>query len=232
LRELSEDDRSQIRNVLDTIIHGQENDLVCFGAATENRICALETDEELDQYTYEVAGCVGEFWTRICRAHLFPSAALDDNRLLANAVRFGKGLQLVNILRDLPKDLRQGRCYLPKDQLSKNGLKPQDLLIADSMNRLSPVYQRYLDQAEEHLRAGWQYTAMLPFRCMRVRMACAWPILIGVRTIVLLRQNNVLDHRHRIKLSRSDIRRLILQSVIRYPIPKVWNRLFSHSVLS
>jgi farnesyl-diphosphate farnesyltransferase len=231
LREFSESDRSKIRDVLDTIIHGQKNDLIRFGAAAEDRIYALVTDEDLDRYTYEVAGCVGEFWTRICRAHLFPETVLDDDIFLANAVRFGKGLQLVNILRDLPKDLRQGRCYLPQDQLSKHDLKPQDLLIADSMDRFRPLYQRYLKQAEDHLLAGWHYAAMLPFRCVRVRLACAWPILIGVRTIGLLRQCNILDNRQRIKLSRSDIRRLIFQSIVRYPSPKAWNRLFNYSEL-
>jgi farnesyl-diphosphate farnesyltransferase len=229
LRKFSEDDRSKIRIVLDTITQGQEHDLIRFSAASEDRIYALETEEDLDQYTYNVAGCVGEFWTRICRAHLFPAAALDDTQLFANAIRFGKGLQLVNILRDLPEDLRQGRCYLPKDQLSRHDLKPQDLLSVDYMNQFRPLYQRYLKQAEDHLFAGWQYTEMLPFRHVSVRLACAWPILIGVRTIGLLRRSNIIDRRHRIKLSRSDVRWLILQSIIRYPSPKAWNRLFKHS---
>jgi farnesyl-diphosphate farnesyltransferase len=227
LRVFVEEDRSKIRNVLETIIHGQENDLIRFGAASADRIYALEADEDLDQYTYDVAGCVGEFWTQICRAHLFPTAALDENLFLANAVRFGKGLQLVNILRDLPQDLRQGRCYLPMDRLSQHALRPQDLLVADSMERFRPLYQRYLNQAEEHLQAGWQYTAMLPVRRMSVRLACAWPILIGARTIDLLRQGNILDNFHRIKLHRSDIRKLIFQSIVCYPNPKAWNRLFN-----
>jgi farnesyl-diphosphate farnesyltransferase len=226
LGEFSQDDRFKIRDVLGIITRGQERDLIRFGAASQDQIIALDTDEELDEYTYAVAGCVGEFWTRICRAHLFPTAALNDDVLLANAVRFGKGLQLVNILRDLPGDLRQGRCYLPKDQLASHGLNPQDLLATDSMERFRPLYQRYLQQAEEHLRAGWGYTSMLPFRCVRVRLACAWPILFGVRTIDLLRKSNALDSRHRIKLSRSAIRRLLLQSVVRYPHRKLWDRLF------
>jgi farnesyl-diphosphate farnesyltransferase len=229
VREFSEEDRFRIRDVLNTIIQGQEKDLARFGSSSEARIYALNDDEELDGYTYDVAGCVGEFWTRICRAHLFPTSDLDDNLLLTNAIRFGKGLQLVNILRDLPGDLRQGRCYLPMEQLSKHGLHPQDLLAPDSMDQFRSLLQRYLKQAEDHLLAGWHYTAMLPFRCARVRLACAWPILIGVHTIDLLRQSNVLDSRYRIKLSRSDIRQLILQSIIRYPIPKAWNRLFKHS---
>jgi farnesyl-diphosphate farnesyltransferase len=229
LKQFSEEDRLRIRDVLSTITQGQEKDLVRFGSASEGRIYALDTEGELDGYTYDVAGCVGEFWTRICRAHLFPNAVLDDAVLLTNAVRFGKGLQLVNILRDLPKDLQQGRCYIPVEQLSKHGLHPRDLLMADFMDRFRPLYQRYLKQAEDHLLAGWHYTEMLPFRCVRVRLACAWPILIGVRTIGLLRQGNILDNQHRIKLSRSDIRRLMLQSTICYPSRKAWNRLFIHA---
>ena len=79
-----------------------------FAGASAQSLVALRTDEELDDYTYRVAGCVGEFWTKMCRAHLFPRAPLDDAFLLANGVRFGKGLQLVNILRDVAADLRHG----------------------------------------------------------------------------------------------------------------------------
>ena len=43
--------------------------------ASPEKIVALETPSELDDYTYRVAGCVGEFWTRICRIHLFPQRA-------------------------------------------------------------------------------------------------------------------------------------------------------------
>jgi len=172
---------------------------------------------------------VGEFWTRLCRAHLFSSTSMDDGVLLANAVRFGKGLQLVNILRDLPRDLRQGRCYIPREQLSKHGLTPRDLLAADSMSRFRPLYEHYLKQAEDHLQAGWQYTTMLPFRYARIRLACAWPILIGCETIAQLRRGNILDDSSRIKLSRRDVRRLIFQSILRYPNAKSWNRLFHYS---
>jgi len=106
LRTLTAADLGLIRQVLTTIIGGQELDLVRFAGASVEHIVALRTEAELDDYTYRVAGCVGEFWTKICRAHLFPGARLDDAFLLANAVRFGKGLQLVNILRDLAEDLR------------------------------------------------------------------------------------------------------------------------------
>jgi farnesyl-diphosphate farnesyltransferase len=220
-------DRLRIGQVLETITRGQEMDLFRFGEATTDRPVALKLDSELDEYTYQVAGCVGEFWTHMCRAHVFPKTRLNDELLLSTGIRFGKGLQLVNILRDLPKDLRQGRCYLPEEQLSKHGLKPRDLLNAEIIDRFRPLYNGYLKRAEDHLLAGWQYTAMLPFGNVRIRLACAWPILIGVRTLEKLRQGNVLDDRHRMKLSRAEVRRLVFSSIALYPFRAAWNRQLS-----
>jgi farnesyl-diphosphate farnesyltransferase len=222
LRDFSREDVELIRRVLDTITSGQELDLLRFtGASTEN-IVALETRADLDDYTYRVAGCVGEFWTRLCRAHLFPRARLDDARLLADGVRFGQGLQLVNILRDLPADLRQGRCYLPAAELRAAGLQPRDLLAAAEEARLRPVYDPLLALAEAHLAAGWRYTNTLPWRCARVRLACAWPVLIGVQTLARLRVQNPLDATQRIKITRALVRGILWRTVVLYPFPGLW----------
>ena len=200
LQTLSPEDLKLVREVLTTITSGQELDLRRFApsASTHERdedklklglqpITALETDAELDDYTYRVAGCVGEFWTKICRAHLFPRARLDEQQFIADGIRFGKGLQLVNILRDLPADLKKGRCYLPLEKLEPAKLFPEILLSPANEAKFLKLYREYLDQAEAHLRAGWNYTNALPFGQFRVRLACAWPILIGMRTIEKLR---------------------------------------------
>ncbi len=226
MRGFQPGDRQVTGRVLDTITRGQELDLIRFGEAAKGRITALGSDADLDHYAYCVAGCVGEFWTKMCRSHVFPDLLIREETLLANGVRFGKGLQLVNILRDLPEDLRRGRCYIPQDRLSEHGLLPAQLLDPAVIVRFRPLYDSYLKQAEEHLSAGWQYTAMLPFRLMRIRMACAWPALIGMKTLARLRSGNVLDAGKRIKLARSEIRRLIVRSTLLYPFPPAWSRLF------
>ena len=225
LRSLPAADAQLVREVLDTITSGQELDLRRFAGASVRSLVALRTDEEMDDYTYRVAGCVGEFWTKMCRAHLFPRAPVDDAFLLANGVRFGKGLQLVNILRDVAADLRNGRCYLPADRLASASLKPEDLLKPANEPRLRLLYQAYLDRAEAHLLAGWAYTNALPRRCVRVRLACAWPILIGRETLNRLRGGNALDPERRIKVSRREVRQLILRSVLLYPWPGAWERM-------
>ena len=234
LRTLSAADLALVRKVIDTITGGQELDLMRFGdgpnqlvktPALTTPIIALQTDAELDDYTYRVAGCVGEFWTRMCRAHLFPDAKLDDTQLLADGVRFGKGLQLVNILRDLPRDLQQGRCYIPAERLARAGLKPENLLRPETEKEFRPVYDELLDRAEAHLAAGWVYTNTIPQNQWRVRLACAWPILIGVRTIQLLRSGNPLDPAQRIKISRADVRGVLWRSAVRVPFPGAFRNL-------
>jgi farnesyl-diphosphate farnesyltransferase len=222
---LTAGDRQLVRDVLQTIISGQELDLRRFAAASSGNIVALASDQELDNYTYRVAGCVGEFWTKMCRAHLFAKASLDDAFLLANGTRFGKGLQLVNILRDLPADLGQGRCYLPLPALDQIGLKPEDLLNPANEPKLRPLYNIWLDRAEGHLHAGWAYTNALPRGSVRVRLACAWPILIGLESIRLLRSANVLNARQRIKITRPQVKKIMLRSLVCYPFPAAWQGL-------
>jgi farnesyl-diphosphate farnesyltransferase len=223
-------DQERIREVLSTIISGQMLDVERFAAAEADHIAALETDDQLDDYTYRVAGCVGEFWTKMTRARVFPGARLDDTQLLAEGIRFGKGLQLVNILRDVPADLRIGRCYMPSQRLQTAGLTPIDLLDPSKESAFRQVYDGYLDRAAGHLDAGWNYTNSLPFRCTRVRLACAWPILIGVQTLAKLRTAEVLDPKRRVKISRSEVRSVMIRSVAWYPWPSRWRRLAQNTL--
>jgi farnesyl-diphosphate farnesyltransferase len=219
-------DRELIVKVLQTIVSGQELDLRRFGSGSATNIAALASAEELDDYTYRVAGCVGEFWTRICLAHLFAPAPVDGGRLLTNGIRFGKGLQLVNILRDLPRDLRMGRCYLPLDQLRENGLAPADLLEISNEAQARPIYNRWLETAQAHLDAGWDYTNALPRRSIRVRLACAWPLLLGARTLQLLRTGSFLDGARRIKVPRPEVRGMLWRSLLFYPFRGKWDGLY------
>jgi len=226
LATLSPADLTLVRAVLATIISGQELDLQRFGRGEEAAgIQALATDAELDDYTYRVAGCVGEFWTKICRAHLFPKASLDEQKLIADGIRFGQGLQLVNILRDIPADLKNGRCYLPADRLAAAGLTPENLLEVRNEAVFLPLFRGYLDLAEGHLDAGWRYTNTLPFGQFRVRLACAWPVLFGLRTVVKLRAAGAEGLRQRVKITRGEVRGILFRSLLASPFPGLWRGL-------
>jgi farnesyl-diphosphate farnesyltransferase len=223
---LSPADLKLVRDVLVTITSGQELDLRRFTNAAANQIVALQTAAELDDYTYRVAGCVGEFWTKICRAHLFPKARLDEKQFITDGIRFGKGLQLVNILRDLPADLKNGRCYLPAQRLDEAKLLPETLLSPVNEPKFLPLFREHLDQAESHLAAGWRYTNTLPCGQFRVRLACAWPILIGVRTIDKLRAAGVIALSQRVKVSRGEVKGIIFHSLAVCAVPPLWRNLY------
>ena len=194
LGALSVADRELITGLLETIISGQIFDLERF---PDGALTALGNDAELDRYTYLVAGCVGEFWTQMCQAHL-PGL---ENLSIAAGVRFGKGLQLVNILRDLPRDYAIGRCYLPVK-------KPHDPA------EVGPVYAKWLDTAVAHLDAGWEYTLAIPATQKRLRLACVWPLWIGLKTIARLRHANPLDPTQRVKVSRAEVYGIMAQSIV------------------
>ena len=103
---------------------------------------------------------------------------------------------------------------------------PSVLLSPVNQSRFRPLYHRHLEVAESHLQAGWNYTNALPRGQVRVRLACAWPILIGVKTIQRLRAAGVLELRQGVKISRSEVRWILLRSVLAYPLPGVWRKLF------
>ncbi len=77
-----------------------------------NRL-TLGTVDELRDYCYSVAGIVGEMLTELYlldRTELATAAEALRNR----AAAFGEGLQLVNILKDAPRDAEEGRVYIPR----------------------------------------------------------------------------------------------------------------------
>ena len=197
-----------------------------FAPTSAGKIAALETDSDLDDYTWRVAGCVGDFWTRLCCAHIFSPREVDEAAMVRDGVRLGKGLQLVNILRDLPQDLAQGRCYMPRQALALAALTPEDLLQPVNEDRFRPLYQIWLERAESHLQAGWNYTNAIPSGQWRLRLACAWPVLLGVRTLALLRRQPMLAGGRPIKIARSQLYGIMARSALFLAFPWVWKSQF------
>ncbi|HEY3101713.1 MAG TPA: phytoene/squalene synthase family protein [Methylomirabilota bacterium] len=208
-------DREAVRAVLATITEGQRFDLERFPGEDASTLAALDTLADLDRYTYLVAGCVGEFWTRVHVAHRPRLAGWDVAAMSATGVRFGKALQLTNVLRDAPVDLRHGRCYLPARELAPLGLTPHDLLDPARTPAARRLLDRLLREALEHYDAGWRYTLAIPRAEWRMRLACAWPLLIGLGTLAAIaRHPNPLAAERPIKISRGAVRAILARSSV------------------
>jgi farnesyl-diphosphate farnesyltransferase len=210
---LSEADQASVRTVLGHIKRGQQQDMTLFGRGPE-QLVALQTEADLDHYTWLVAGCVGEFWTELCDRHLPGYALLSQGEMLRIGREYGMGLQRLNIIRDMGADLADGRCYWPRETLAQAGLTPEWLAQAsktraDSKNleSLTPLYTQWLDQTQAQLACGMRYALALQPR--RLRLASALPALIGARTVSLLRQAGPAALTQRVKMPRHEVRALL-----------------------
>ena len=203
-------DREEVRAVLDQINRGQILDLERF--RNPKQIVALETSAELDEYTYLVAGSVGEFWTRLCYRHLPKFTARNEDEMLGMAKRYGMGLQLINILRDSGADLRAGRCYFPNEDLAVAAMEPSQILREPE--RFQPIYRKWREKAERGIEAGLQYARAI--RNRRVRTATVLPALIGTRTLALLRDAGATALRRHIKVPRGKVRAIVASLIFRF----------------
>lgn len=91
-------------------------------------VVCLSTSADLERYCYFVAGTIGQLLTE---CFLIETGLGDSARVAVlrhNAERFAAGLQLVNILRDIPADLARNHCFVPRVLLEREGLGPRDLL--------------------------------------------------------------------------------------------------------
>ncbi|MES2440164.1 MAG: squalene/phytoene synthase family protein [Verrucomicrobiota bacterium] len=203
LRSMPENESNLVREVLEIIVSGQTLDLERFSHASRQNPVALQDDAVLEDYAWRVAGCVGAFWTKLGFLTLGERFSRSlEIELLEKGIAYGKGLQLVNILRDLPEDLATGRCYLPVAD-------PHDL------RALMECHARWLVRAETWVGAGESYAGSLPSR--RLRAATVLPALIARKTLAPLGGATWETLRSRVKVPRSEIYRSMIHAFLMSP---------------
>lgn len=208
LQRLGPPDAAAIRHVVSTLIDGMCFDLRRFAGGTAAAPVALARLEELDRYTYLVAGCVGEFWTGMAMHHCAGLEHWDPAKMAERGVDYGKALQLTNVLRDCGEDLAAGRCYLPSQLMPAS---PGAVLRrADAL----PALVQLLDTALARYRQGAAYVLAIPRRHVRLRLASLWPLLIGLATVrELVRNPHWPDPARRSKVGRREVYRLVARSI-------------------
>ena len=219
---LSKTDQALVQRVVVGVLNGMEMDLRTFGTAGGNeKVAALGTDAELERYLEWIGGEPGRFWTDLCVTHR-PALQQRLESLRADGIRLGTGLQLVNILRDLPVDLKNGRCYVPLERLSAAGLTPQDLRDPENAGRFLPIYHELIDSAIERMKCGLRYVEAVPARQFGMRAAVWWPVVIGLRTLGMLRDSRtVLAGDERVKVGRKEVYWLLLTSSATMPFNRL-----------
>lgn len=192
----SEIDQALVSGVLATILRGQIWDLEFFNQSHDGREVKVASEAQLLDYTYNVAGCVGEFWTEVAYHKLGErfAAESDKNQLLLDGRSLGEGLQLINIIRDLYEDLPNGRGYLPH-----------------TLDDPTPGIEHWLAHCTANLQRGREYIKKV--RNRRVRFATAMPCLLAEETVNAIRQaGSATVMTQKIKVPRSSVLKCAIQS--------------------
>ncbi|MGE9267356.1 MAG: phytoene/squalene synthase family protein [Verrucomicrobiales bacterium] len=187
--------REATREVIETITSGQRWDLTRF---PDGETTVLREEGELRTYCYQVAGCVGEFWTKLAYGIGESFGQKEEAEIFEIARKYGESLQLINILRDVPEDLQRGRCYLP----GLANLEKESLMEAR---------QSWIAEARHGLASAESYAKLL--RGPRLRMASVLPARLGVRTLDLLEKSDWAHWESGVKISRREVRRELCKAL-------------------
>ncbi|MDN7246566.1 phytoene/squalene synthase family protein [Planococcus shenhongbingii] len=117
----------------------------------------IETKEDLDDYTYYVAGLVGTMLSDLWKWH---DNTETDPEL---AIAFGRGLQAVNMLRNYDEDLERGVTFVP------NGWDRNDMFNYANDN---------LAKADEYVKS---------IKNKRIIMFCKVPLALAHSTLKALK---------------------------------------------
>lgn len=168
-----------IKEVWQTILDGQLMDL------RYQHQQKKFSKQELEEYLYLVAGSVGKFLTQLIE-EAFPVCSTATLEAMSDwAIDYGKGLQLVNMLRDFSCDQQQGRLYFEEGEK-----------------------EHYQTQASLYLQQGEAYVKAL--RPGRVKVACALPLFLGNQTLTLLKKS---PNAKKLKISRWKVYGTLLKSL-------------------
>ncbi|MEO7180006.1 MAG: phytoene/squalene synthase family protein [Gemmatimonadaceae bacterium] len=141
------------------------------GVASDCEPARYATWPELHRYCEAVASTVGEMCTYVF------GVDGDDRvraRALSHARTLGVAMQLTNILRDVGEDARNGRCYLPDEDLARFGLSRQDVLagVAAGDRRWRGLMKFEIVRARALYESAWPGIALLAPDARRCATAC------------------------------------------------------------
>jgi 15-cis-phytoene synthase len=121
--------------------------------------CGYQSFRDLDLYCYRVASTIG-----LIAIEIF---GYCNERTRDYAVRLGKALQMVNILRDVQSDARRGRIYLPIEDLERFRIDPTRLATGCYNDNFVHLMRFECDRAIAYFSEAHQFLAPEDRRSMR-----------------------------------------------------------------
>ena len=210
-----------IYDVVTAVCEGMKIDLTTFPNEPTPLPGAFNTPAELALYCRLMGGKPGLFWSQL----IYHTGAVcaPKNTFFEWGEKIGDALQIVNILRDLPKDIQNGRCYFPRTDLHEYNLTPADLKLKKSSKKFASIEQKWTRWGKENLHPCLDYYTAISKGAWQIRAAVAWPMLWTADTFAKLVQTpDLLNPQKRVKISRARVYGTMLLT----PALLLSNRLF------
>lgn len=112
-----------------------------------------QTFEELATYCYGVASTVGLMSMYI--------VGFKSGDAVPYAIKLGVALQMTNILRDIGEDFRNGRLYLPREELVYYGIREQDIAESRITDNWRQFMKFQIERTRQIYAESWAGVKML-----------------------------------------------------------------------
>ena len=190
-----------ILEVVRNVCEGMKLDLAAFPNRYGADPVPFSNREQLTQYCRFMGGRPGLFWSQLI-THQY-RIKTDNTTFFELGENIGDALQIVNIVRDTPRDLSFGRCYFPKDELALVHLLPEELTNPQNSTFFEPIKRTWIRWGKQNLLSAKDYFAAIPKTAFAVRAAVAWPVLwTADNYVALLNEKEILNPDRRVKIPR------------------------------
>lgn len=141
------------------------------GVARDMTQTRYATFDDLSTYCYGVASTVG-----LMSMHI---VGFESNEAIPYAIKLGVALQMTNILRDVGEDYRNGRIYLPRDEMDAFGISESTLASGVVTDRWREFMRFQIARTRELYAQAWPGIRMLE-RDGRLAIAAAGSLYRGI----------------------------------------------------
>lgn len=173
------------------------------GVASDLEPRAIENWEELYQYCYRVASVVG-----LTTIHIF---GFRSPEALPLAEKCGVAFQLTNILRDVQEDIGMGRIYVPREDLERFNVHPEDLRT----RKRTPEFGRLMEFETARARRYYDESASLLELVDRGSRPSLWALISIYRSLLQRIEESSYDVlTRRISLSAADKGWIVLRAAL------------------
>ncbi len=196
LKKLPPQHQALIMEVLRAVCAGMEFDLSVF--PSDNTI----SEEDLKRYCSYMGGAPGVYWSKLIL--LCGEAKEEKEIFISQGKNIGDAMQITNILRDVPEDIKNGRRYVNIQDKNK-----------------------WLKWGIQNIESAPKFFSAIPKKNFAMRASVTWPVLWMLDTYALLAKKDILSS-ERIKISKWKIYLTFLET----PLFLISNKYFEKKIKS